>query len=90
MARMSTLCHRSLLFASYIIYGNALAHLHAAAQLPACDKRPPDSPPALDDRPHPGRPHSPRSVIDGGECADEAIYMGRWHIPLLSASPSDR
>ena len=25
MARMSTLCHKSLLFASYIIYGNALA-----------------------------------------------------------------
>jgi hypothetical protein len=25
MARMSTLCHRSLLFSSYIIYGNALA-----------------------------------------------------------------
>jgi len=25
MARMSTLCHKSPLYASYIIYGNALA-----------------------------------------------------------------
>jgi hypothetical protein len=26
MARMSTLCHKSLLLTSYIIYGNALAN----------------------------------------------------------------
>jgi hypothetical protein len=38
MARMSTLCHKSLLLTSYIIYGNALGVMN---NFPSCFRRGP-------------------------------------------------